>query len=189
MLQGVFLFMREENLVNDNERALLRYVVEGDIRKSQQQAKIVLEGLTTVKDKAFKETCLRTLDAIGTRRGGKDDVAEMNRVTIALMQELDRLGNDIILIGTTNRPDTLDDALLRRFTFGHTVRPLCRDDARTLARLFFASVGYSASETEIESLLDDTSQYYTASKITNLCIDHIIDWVASQEVTLCIGKV
>lgn len=133
--------------------------------------------------------CLDEIDAIGTRRGGKDDVAEMNRVTIALMQELDRLGNDIILIGTTNRPDTLDDALFRRFTFGHTVRPLCRDDARTLARLFFASVGYSASETEIESLLNDTSQYYTASKITNLCIDHIIDWVASQEVTLCIGKV
>lgn len=53
--------MREVNLVNDNERTLLRYVVEGDIRKSQQQAKIVLEGLTTVKDKAFKETCLRTL--------------------------------------------------------------------------------------------------------------------------------
>lgn len=43
MLQGSF-FMREVNLVNDNERTLLRYVVEGDIRKSQQQAKIVLEG-------------------------------------------------------------------------------------------------------------------------------------------------
>lgn len=125
--------------------------------------------------------CLDEIDAIGTRRGGKDDVAEMNRVTIALMQELDRLGNDIILVGTTNRPDTLDDALLRRFTFGHTVRPLCRDDARTLARMFFASVGYSASDAEIESLLNDTSQYYTASKITNLCIDHIIDWVANQE--------
>ena len=54
--------------------------------------------------------CLDEIDAIGTRRGGKDDVAEMNRVTIALMQELDRLGNDIILVGTTNRPDTLDDA-------------------------------------------------------------------------------
>lgn len=129
------------------------------------------------------------IDAIGTRRGGKDDVAEMNRVTIALMQELDRLGNDIILVGTTNRPDTLDDALLRRFTFGHTVRPLCRDDARTLARMFFASVGYSASDAEIESQLNDTSQYYTASKITNLCIDHIIDWVANQEDTPCIGKV
>lgn len=77
----------------------------------------------------------------------------------------------------------------RRFTFGHTVRPLCRDDARTLARMFFASVGYSASDAEIESLLNDTSQYYTASKITNLCIDHIIDWVANQEDTPCIGKV
>lgn len=288
---------------------LLRYVVEGDIRKSQQQAKIVLAGLTTAKDKAFKETCLQTLagksptlielpynlqgvlvaedstafredrflirdgekavvekmcktrraalrlqemgirytsslllmgepgtgktelaryiahtldlpfvytnfsglvdsglgktqkhiglvfdyarkspcvlcldeiDAIGARRGGKDDVAEMNCVTIALMQELDRLGNDLILVGTTNRPDTLDDALFRRFTFGHTVRPLCRDDARILAKMFFASVGYSASEAEIESLLGDSSKYYTASKITNLCTDHIIDWVLNQ---------
>ena len=302
--------------MNDSERMLLRYVVEGDIRKSQQQAKIVLAGLTTAKDKEFKETCLRTLagksptlielpynlqgvaedstafredrflirdsekaviekmcktrraalrlqemgiryasslllmgepgtgktelaryiahtqdlpfvytnfsglvdsglgktqkhigmvfdyarkspcvlcldeiDAIGARRGGKDDVAEMNRVTIALMQELDRLGNDIILVGTTNRPDTLDDALFRRFTFGHTVRPLCRDDAHTLARMFFASVGYSASETEIESLLGDSSKYYTASKITNLCTDHIIDWVMNQEETPCNGKV
>ena len=295
--------------MNDSERMLLRYVVEGDIRKSQQQAKIVLAGLTTAKDKAFKETCLQTLagksptlielpynlqgvlvaedstafredrflirdgekavvekmcktrraalrlqemgirytsslllmgepgtgktelaryiahtldlpfvytnfsglvdsglgktqkhiglvfdyarkspcvlcldeiDAIGARRGGKDDVAEMNCVTIALMQELDRLGNDLILVGTTNRPDTLDDALFRRFTFGHTVRPLCRDDARILAKMFFASVGYSASEAEIESLLGDSSKYYTASKITNLCTDHIIDWVLNQ---------
>lgn len=55
--------------------------------------------------------------------------------------------------------------------------------------MFFASVGYSASDAEIESQLDDTSQYYTASKITNLCIDHIIDWVANQEDTPCIGKV
>ncbi len=117
-----------------------------------------------MQEKSPPVLCHDAIDAIETRRGGKDDVAEMNRVTIALMQELDRLGNDTILIGTTNRPDTLDDALFRRFTFGHTVRPLCRDDARTLARLFFASVGYSASETEIESLLDDTSQYYTAGK-------------------------
>ena len=51
-----------------------------------------------------------------------------------------------------------------------------------LARMFFASVGYSASDAEIESQLDDTSQYYTASKITNLCIDHIIDWVANQRI-------
>ena len=42
----------------------------------------------------------------------------MNRITIAVMQELDRLSNNVILIGTTtNRADVLDEALVRRFTF------------------------------------------------------------------------
>lgn len=61
--------------------------------------------------------CLDEIDAIGMKRGGRDDVAEMSRVTIALMQELDRLPNDVILIGTTNREDQLDAALFRRFSF------------------------------------------------------------------------
>ena len=228
--------------MNDNERALLRYVVEGDIRKSQQQAKIVLEGLTTVKDKAFKETCLRTLasksptlielpynlqgllvaedsstfreDRFLIRDDEKAVIVKMCKTRRAALQ-LQEMGihytSSLLLMGepgtgktelaryiayTTNLPfvytnfsGMVNSALLRRFTFGHTVRPLCRDDARTLARMFFASVGYSASDAEIESLLDDTSQYYTASKITNLCIDHIIDWVANQEDTPCIGKV
>ena len=40
--------------MNDKDRTLLRYVVEGDIRKAQQQAKIILEGITTAKDEQFK---------------------------------------------------------------------------------------------------------------------------------------
>lgn len=39
--------------MNDKDRTLLRYVVEGDIRKAQQQAKIILEGITTAKDEQF----------------------------------------------------------------------------------------------------------------------------------------
>lgn len=68
--------------------------------------------------------CVDEIDAIGMCRGSRDDVAEMSRVTIALMQELDRLPNDVILIGTTNRVDNLDEALIRRFTFKHRVKPL-----------------------------------------------------------------
>ena len=49
--------------MNDKDRALLRYVVEGDIRKAQQQAKIILEGITTAKDEQFKTRCLSQLSA------------------------------------------------------------------------------------------------------------------------------
>ena len=49
--------------MNDKDRTLLRYVVEGDIRKAQQQAKIILEGITTAKDEQFKTHCLSQLSA------------------------------------------------------------------------------------------------------------------------------
>lgn len=90
--------------------------------------------------------CLDEIDAIGMKRGGRDDVAEMSRVTIALMQELDRLPNDVILIGTTNREDQLDAALFRRFSFLHRVRTLDTQAAQSLCEKFFGSVGYKKSK-------------------------------------------
>lgn len=62
--------------------------------------------------------CFDEIDAVGMARGQKDDVGEMNRVVIAIMQEMDRLPNNVIIIGTTNRFDRLDPALIRRFLGG-----------------------------------------------------------------------
>ena len=74
--------------------------------------------------------CIDEIDALGTMRGKKDDVAEMSRVVISLMQELDNIKNDVIVIGTTNRPDQLDEALIRRFVQRHEVKSLNQDDIR-----------------------------------------------------------
>lgn len=58
------------------------------------------------------------IDAIGIQRNGNSGVdGEMNRVVISLMQSLDNLDNDLIVLGATNRPDMLDSALRRRFTY------------------------------------------------------------------------
>lgn len=70
---------------------------------------------------------LDEIDCISIKRadsgdGGSD--AEMARVTITLMQEFDKLTNDIIILGATNRIDRIDEALLRRFTVRHEVQPL-----------------------------------------------------------------
>ena len=53
------------------------------------------------------------IDSIGGRRGGSTDVSD--RVLIQLLTELDGFEglNDVVIIGATNRPDTLDDALMR----------------------------------------------------------------------------
>lgn len=48
--------------MNDNNRMLLRYVAEGDIRKAQMQAKIILNSITAARDEQFKSNCLAKLN-------------------------------------------------------------------------------------------------------------------------------
>lgn len=67
----------------------------------------IREGMVVVFDE---------LDAIGTKRGGTTHSAgkEANAIVNTLLTLLDRHKSGVI-IGTTNRPDILDPALLRRF--------------------------------------------------------------------------
>jgi len=57
------------------------------------------------------------LDALGRRRGNPADVGELNRIVIALMQELEHSHPQGMIIGTSNLAKHLDDALWRRFDF------------------------------------------------------------------------
>jgi SpoVK/Ycf46/Vps4 family AAA+-type ATPase len=55
------------------------------------------------------------IDALGKQRGSLLDVGELDRIVIALMQELDFLETKGIVIATSNLPQHLDRALWRRF--------------------------------------------------------------------------
>jgi len=55
------------------------------------------------------------IDAVGRRRGKPTDVGELDRVVISLMQQLDLSQPAGLLVATSNIPDELDVALLRRF--------------------------------------------------------------------------
>jgi AAA+ superfamily predicted ATPase len=58
---------------------------------------------------------LDELDALGKRRGNPLDVGELDRIVIALMQELEHSTPAGLIIGTSNMARHLDDALWRRF--------------------------------------------------------------------------
>lgn len=58
---------------------------------------------------------LDELDALGKRRGNPLDVGELDRIVIALMQELEHSHPCGLIIGTSNLPKHLDGALWRRF--------------------------------------------------------------------------
>jgi SpoVK/Ycf46/Vps4 family AAA+-type ATPase len=54
-------------------------------------------------------------DAIGSFRGGANDVGEMRRVLNSFLQMLERDDSDSIVIAATNLSGMLDEALFRRF--------------------------------------------------------------------------
>lgn len=90
--------------------------------------------------------CFDEIDVFGMARGQKNDVGEMNRIVITLMQELDRLPNDLIVVGTTNRFDRLDLALIRRFPFCFEISPLSVEEAHQLAAKFFLHAQFDSNE-------------------------------------------
>lgn len=49
--------------MNDKTRDLIRWVCEGNIKKAQQQSRIVLNELLAKKDESFKNDMIRKLDA------------------------------------------------------------------------------------------------------------------------------
>lgn len=98
----------------------------------------LLGGTSKNIDKVFeyvsKQKCvlmLDEIDAIGIKRG-KEDLGEMSRVVISLMQSFDLLDNEIIVIGATNRKDMIDEALIRRFSIIHEVKTLNTEEVQTL---------------------------------------------------------
>ncbi len=118
--------------------------------------------------------CFDEIDAVGMARGQKDDVREMNRVVIAIMQEMDRLPNNVIIIGTTNRFDRLDQALARRFPLQYELKPLCRADAETLSRKFFEYAGVQYEKVNYED-------FVPASTVIKECTERIVNQVLKQE--------
>ena len=304
-------FFERMMILNDQERILLRYVCEGDIRSAQKQARIVLEGINTQKDQRFKENllakltarpmellelpvnvrdflvaedvsemdcnrllirepekalihrllatrtaaqrlaemkiryspsavlygasgcgkttlarqlahfsglpfvyvkfsglissalgktqgnlakvfdyvknapcvlCLDEIDCIGMERGQKDDIGEMNRVVISLMQELDTISNDTIVVGTTNRYDRLDPALVRRFSLKYEVLPLTPDEAHEAAVRFFNSVSVPFTEDLIGNILAPfRDSHVPANKVFEACTQYLIKTVVNEE--------
>lgn len=132
--------------------------------------------------------CFDEIDAIGLKRGDSQDVSEMSRVTIALMQEMDSMPNNVIIIGTTNRHDRLDPALARRFPIGYQVRPLTQQEIVSLAGKFFKYTGYEMEDDKLKSwcnenfeALDLTENGVPVYEVVTKCTDFVVGKIMSEE--------
>ena len=69
------------------------------------------------------------------------------------MQEFDKLTNDIIVIGATNRKDRIDEALLRRFSLKHEVNVLDDKEKTEMVHKYLSDIGMQFPEDEINTLV------------------------------------
>lgn len=72
---------------------------------------------------------LDEFDALAGARGNERDVGELQRVVIALLQNIDALPDSTILVAATNHEQLLDPAIDRRFAF-HVPMPMPDTDLR-----------------------------------------------------------
>lgn len=87
----------------------------------------------------------------GAGRSGTDK--EIARVTITLMQEFDRLANDVVVIAATNRLDMLDDAFVSRCSLKYEMASFTEDESRAMVYKFLNDVGIELSEYEVDSII------------------------------------
>ena len=100
---------------------------------------------------------LDEIDCIARKRSkeGSDTAITMAANTITVMQELDymkRNGSKAIILAATNRADTLDDALLSRFSVKHEMLPLDNITKEKYIMQFVKDTGIPFRE-------DDVRQY------------------------------
>lgn len=113
------------------------------------------------------------LDAIGMKRGSSQEVGELSRVVISLMQNIDALPGGVILIGATNRYDIIDDALLRRFSYKHEVERLSENERVEMVDNFMESVGFMLEPDEFANLvIPDDTQAGLTNRMVQMLVEH-----------------
>ena len=100
-----------------HELGLPAYVVRFDavIGAYLGQTALNLRELFRFAETAPSVLLMDEVDALGKRRGSPLDVGELDRVVIAMLQELEHSEPQGLVICTSNLPEHLDPALWRRF--------------------------------------------------------------------------
>lgn len=107
---------------------------------------------------------LDEVDAISCNRESIDNSSaskESSRMTITLMQELDKLPNDVTLIAATNRIDLLDKAFISRCSLKHEIKPFDKAEKTSMINKFtrdvFTESEISLTHEVIEEIADTSS--------------------------------
>lgn len=123
---------------------------------------------------------LDEVDAIGLSRGNQNDVGELNRICINLMQQLDFFDSGNILIGATNRVQDIDEALLRRFSIKHEIKLPSAEMRKAIARQYLDTIPDAHyTDASLYKFADETSGQSCAI-IINRIVNGIVQCLVNR---------
>lgn len=138
-------------------------------------------NLREVFEYAKKNSCVLFLDefdALAKARSHAGEVGELQRVVIALLQNLDSLPDETIVVAATNHQELLDPAVWRRFS---VLLPMVQPallQRESLWRLYLGKFGLSDAEF---STLADLSDGMSGAAIRTVAFDIARDCVLRRE--------
>lgn len=101
---------------------------------------------------------LDEVDSISCNRssaGNGSADKEMSRITITLMQEFDKIANDVVVIVATNRLDILDVAFVSRCSSKYEMVPFTKEESRGMVNQFLGDIGMKIPESDIEEIIQN----------------------------------
>ncbi len=99
---------------------------------------------------------------------------------IAVMQELDQIPNNAIIIGTTNRFDQLDPALVRRFPLRYELVPLSTSETKEFAHKYFQYAGLAPADW-IDGWCEETFEgSIPAATVVRECTDVVVNHILQE---------
>ena len=143
-----------------------KYIGEG--------GRMVRELFSLAKEKAPSVIFLDEIDAIGAKRldGSTSGDREVQRTLMQLLAELDGFDalEDVKIIAATNRPDILDDALLRPGRFDRVIEIPIPDDASRKAILGVHLASINTKKVAVGRIVERTKGY-SGAELKATCVE------------------
>lgn len=107
---------------------------------------------------ASSNPCVFMLDEVDTISCNREKISsgadrELGRVTVTLMQEFDKLPNDVIVIAATNRIDVMDKAFISRCSQKYEMFPFTPEENKNMISKFLSSINMTIPNAKIEHII------------------------------------
>merc|ERR1719463_196747 len=153
-------------------------------------AKMVRDAFNLAREKAPAIIFIDEIDAIGTKRFDSEKAGdrEVQRTMLELLNQLDGFSSttDIKVIAATNRPDTLDPALLRSGRLDRKIElPHPNEEARArIMQIHSRKMNYNKDDVNFTELARCTEDF-NGAQLKAVCVEAGMEALRRGATDLC----